>query len=508
MRRNRTVVGFLLIYLIVIGSTFAQEPPPTIPNPPGGQSGSAGPGAPPASSSVTPGPTPPIAPTNLRGDNNTIQADSTTTPDRTCWALIEGKTSIYQLLNATPTCVAPLNLTRGKVTVDAKGLFSVDGKAVKVIIAVVGKDGPIEPQSLTKSATDPFVFVFVFVDGKSEEIVYAIGVTTASTQVGSSNEVCTFPKFEPQHGEAVVEVDLPHGSVVRAPSRNVLRPNQGLIVRVCHLPDETVSVEWNGSRGLTRSSVEADIMHDGGSTAKVQKPPAVSLPVSTLRFPPRQPGSADLKISSAASGKTAELKLTVELEVEKLYWGAVRFGLGTLFDVSSQWQSYEIATFAGSRQPEIRETHSAVAFELVSGFAPYLIDLAACHGGRSQTGGCNAYGAPYFGFGVIGAAPNQGVQGLSSFHAGFEFEFASNFSIATNFVLRRMRTLTDGYRPGSPVTAGMTIDGVTGESWLPGFAIVINATPSFLQFATGASEPNSSPKPATPSSSTGSAEGG
>src|SRR5262249_1836853 len=96
---------------------------------------------------------------------------------------------------------------------------------------------------------------------------------------------------------------------------------------------------------------------------------------------------------------------------------------------------------------------------------------------------------PYFGFGVVGGAANQGVQALSSFHSGLEFEFASNFSIAATFVLRRTRALLPGYTAGSAVSLGTTIDAITHDSWRPGFGLVINASPSFLQFATGTSAP-------------------
>jgi hypothetical protein len=208
-------------------------------------------------------------------------------------------------------------------------------------------------------------------------------------------------------------------------------------------------------------------------------PPSSSNVVSVTPFAPRQPGTADVSVT-IDSAKTAAYSL--ELQVDTLYWGAVRFGLGTLI---ANWNGYALTTFAGSTQPEITSAHTLVAFEIVNGFAPYLVDILSCPGhGRSQTGGCDRWFAPFIGYGLVGAS-SQGLQGLSSFHAGIEFEFAANFSVAADFVLRRTTGLSQGYVVGSPVTLTATLGDVTHDVWQPGFGLVLNATPSFLQFATG-----------------------
>ncbi len=87
------------------------------------------------------------------------------------------------------------------------------------------------------------------------------------------------------------------------------------------------------------------------------------------------------------------------------------------------------------------------------------------------------------GYGLLGTTTTQNVQALSSFHAGLELELAQNFSIAVTLVLRRTQGLLEQYRVGSPVTAGMTAQDVVGDAWQPGLGIVINTSPSFLQFA-------------------------
>jgi hypothetical protein len=283
--------------------------------------------------------------------------------------------------------------------------------------------------------------------------------------------------------EAHIAVDLTQGgSVTRTPLRNVILPNQGLIAHLCRTPDQTIdSVVWGGTRGLSTTSANNQGTQKDREAAQLVPTNVV---VQEFRFAPRQPGSADLTITYEDGTPPKPVILpAIELEVDALYWGSVRLGLGTLFDAGQNWQSYSIQTFAGSAQPEIRQAHSGVGFEIVSGFAPYLFDVLTCPGhGRSYTGGCNRWVAPYIGFGVVGTAP-EGVQALSSFHAGLEFEFSKSFSIAVTVAIRRMQALTNGYVVGSPVTAGMSVQDVTRDAWSPGVGVIVNATPAFLQFA-------------------------
>jgi hypothetical protein len=291
---------------------------------------------------------------------------------------------------------------------------------------------------------------------------------------------------EPNGSEAHIDIDVIAQSTVYAPPRNTIRPNQGIIVRVCHARSDTVEVSVGGTRGtstpatnnattVTPAAATPPTGSDGG-TPQVTTAEDV---VSVWHFAPRQPGSADVTVTTTPAGGKATTYKT-ELEVDTLYWGAVRIGVGTLF---GNWNGYAITTFAGSSQPEIQSQRTAVAFEFVAGFAPYLFDLIGCtgHGGRSESGGCDGYVAPYFGFGLVGAS-TTGVQALSSIHMGFEFEFAPNFSVATDFVVRRTPGLAQGYQLGSPVALTTTIDDVTRATWQPGFALVINASPSFFNF--------------------------
>lgn len=307
------------------------------------------------------------------------------------------------------------------------------------------------------------------------------------------HEPCAF-----KDPDADVWLDVPNRDVVMAPPRSVIGTNRGLVVEICTELGQQVTVRWGGVRGVVKSA----IAKEGGNLPAVQSgsdaESMIPVHVSTLRFSPRQPGIADIEVFEGLDVTKPALFRT-ELEVEQRYWGAFRVGLGTIFGgVDDDWKNYDTRTFAGSHTAEINESTDNVAFELVTGFAAYpeaLSWLSDC-GGRSHSGlECNWHISPYIGFGAVGTTDGDRLKAFTSFHAGLEIEFASNFSVALTFVRRKTRDLQTGYQDGSPVMTGATIDSVTTEGWVNGFGVVINASPEFLQFATGSS---STPKGGNP----------
>jgi hypothetical protein len=183
-------------------------------------------------------------------------------------------------------------------------------------------------------------------------------------------------------------------------------------------------------------------------------------------------------LAIAQTAKNHEVPLKLELEVEELYWGAVRFGVGT---VLGDFHGYDITTLAGAETAQIRESDIPVQFELVTGFTFYP---EAFNGGRGYVAGPNWFAAPFIGFGLVGQSAKD-ISAFTSFHAGLDLEFARDFSLAFTFVLKSTRVLSDGYSPGSPIDAGVAEDRFTEASFVPGGAIVFSASPAFLQFATG-----------------------
>src|ERR1041384_2364412 len=146
---------------------------------------------------------------------------------------------------------------------------------------------------------------------------------------------CTFSEAH----EGDVAIDLATRSVRKNPARNVIGPNEGLTVYVCPVPTQPVNVTWGGTRGLTIAQIPSE-QHAGGPSPADPSLAAERQTAEAIRFtfPPRQAGPADLKLfdTNDLDGKPA---MTFPLEVEPRYWGAVRFGLGTLF---GRWTSYDV----------------------------------------------------------------------------------------------------------------------------------------------------------------------
>lgn len=292
------------------------------------------------------------------------------------------------------------------------------------------------------------------------------------------------------------------------PGRNVVAPNHGLFVVIAHPKGRDVTANWAGTPALTRSSVtfperrDADDTH--AATDEVGAPAAERLVTSSFSFAPRAAGAAKLTVTSkpkpagagksekdAPTGSTTATTYELEIVVDTFSWGAVRFGFAGLFgDAVSP--NYEIRNFAGATQTEIAQTDKQdVNFEVVLGFSPYLLDMFIW-GGRSHAArhifDNNTHIAPYIGLGIVGQSAS-GVDALTSIYAGAEIEITSTFSIAGAAVWRRVNALADGYAVGAPADVGTAFTVATTGF---GFALVLNATPDFLQFATPSSSSSGS----------------
>ncbi|KYF58084.1 hypothetical protein BE08_41135 [Sorangium cellulosum] len=282
---------------------------------------------------------------------------------------------------------------------------------------------------------------------------------------------------------AWVCIDLVGGfRTFHAPPANLLEPKQSLIVVVRHTAGEKVTLELSGDRRIPPPMLSLEPTELKNLAALTQDQ---AYPRAIVQFSPRRPGVLDLKIKSELKGRDpAEYK--VELEVDQRYWGAARFGLGTLFDLADNFHGYDVKTFAGSQTAQIRDAHIPVQFELVTGFALYPESL--WDNGRSYAdkgfSRKNIHVSPFLGFGLVGQDA-KGIAALTSVHMGVELEFARDFSVALTAVWKRTRVLSAGYAPGSPVAANASEDEFSSTKFVPGFGVVLNATPSFLQFATG-----------------------
>lgn len=279
---------------------------------------------------------------------------------------------------------------------------------------------------------------------------------------------------------AVVCVDLVDGpSAVHAPENSLLAPNQGIVVLVRYKGDAPI-VELGGKRGLT--TPEMATLEKFEDRAILHTWAEAGIKVSRTVFDPREPGSADLTVKLKEVDKTPIV--TVPLQVEKRYWGAARFGVGTLL---GDFNQYSVSTPSGSQASFISGSQVPLRFEFVTGVSFYPEVLFKRYGGRGYSGGPNAHVGLYVGFGLLSASAT-GVDSFTSFHIGPELEFTQDISLALTFVLNRTRKLSLGYEVSSPIEAGASVDSFTSPTVVPGVGLVLNASPAFLQFATGASK--------------------
>lgn len=300
-------------------------------------------------------------------------------------------------------------------------------------------------------------------------------------------------EFE-EHEVVCVSIHPGGRKIARVPARSVVSPNRGLLVRVTHEPGASVSVTWGGTRGLTQPSVSAPGREAQTEEELLEVERKVTLAQSMFTFSARQAGAADLtiEVKPPEGGAEATQSHTVQLEVDQLSWGAIRFGFASVFDGAAT-KSFELRKFAGANQSEIALTSDPfVNFEIVVGFTPYVLELLMA-GGRSHT--VNGFScqnlriAPYFGFGLVSQSAT-GVEALGSIHMGVEFEVTSSFSVAGTAVWRDVTRLSQGYDVGSPVEVGTTF---TTEVTGFGFGLVLNVSPDFLQFGTPSSSTAQAP---------------
>lgn len=275
----------------------------------------------------------------------------------------------------------------------------------------------------------------------------------------------------------VICIDIVNGpKLVSVPKRNLIAPNRNVRVFLRHREGQAPVVELSGQRGLTIEDINRSPPGERGLGVSSDD---VKTAISSTSFAPRQPGNVDLLIKEKSESTDALMRL--ELIVDQRYWGALRFGLGT---VVGSFREYEATTVAGASTAQIRESKIPVQFELVTGFAPYLESI--WHDGRGYASGENWHLAPFVGFGLVGQS-NSDISALTSFHLGVEVEFMRDFSLALTAVAKRTRWLSDGYTLGSPIESGTAPETFTEPGFAFGGALVLNASPEFLQFATGSS---------------------
>lgn len=278
--------------------------------------------------------------------------------------------------------------------------------------------------------------------------------------------------------DLVTEGDQPRFQF-KPDTRQILRPNRAVLVKVRHRRETTVDITMEGERGLYMPGVRVDVAPPGKPQGQAGAEESIDV-VSEATFGPRRPGQADIKV------KTTDGRLnptyTVELLIEEAYLGAIRLGLGPVFK-SAVDRAYEARTTPGSQQAEIVATSSGnVDLELVLGFAPFVFDYLT-DGGRAAVTGCSLCIAPYVGIGLLNQRGTS-LELMKSLHLGLEWEMSPSFSVAGTMVLRRVTRLAPGYEVGSPVDGEVPTTAAIGV----GGGLVFSFSPELFKIATRQSQ--------------------
>ena len=183
------------------------------------------------------------------------------------------------------------------------------------------------------------------------------------------------------------------------------------------------------------------------------------------------------------SSSTKPETYVYELYVPTAYGGALRLGLGGVWAPSLGHNYSAKATGMSNLAQIVDSDASAVAMDLVIGYAPFLFNRDNRFGGRVYNSERFWRWAPYFGIGAISSSGGSKPEWLRSIYFGFEYELTPGSSLAIAGVIRRVDELANTYKEGDVVPVGMTI---TDTTFKLGAAIVFNFTPAFFKFATTA----------------------
>ena len=193
------------------------------------------------------GAAPAIGAAKPRVEGGKFIADWTTKPDANCWMATgtpDAKgAGTYALKNASPACTNSLGLTPVDAAISGSGKLTFAGKAQKGndVYSLDAKGNALPEIGALEEPTFANAHVAAGLLLADLEGVYlAKSVKNKELDVAR----CRWPKFG-DDDSAHVDVDLPRSSVVDVPDRNVVRPNQALMVRVCHVRGEDIAVAWS-----------------------------------------------------------------------------------------------------------------------------------------------------------------------------------------------------------------------------------------------------------------------
>jgi hypothetical protein len=265
-----------------------------------------------------------------------------------------------------------------------------------------------------------------------------------------------------------------------------------------------VSAALTGDLGVEIPGVRNDRAGSGEAVAKSVAPKDEQTYVKT--FAPRVAGAATIELSVTPSQQPASTntftdtdqlpattptttappappKYAFEALVPKVYSGVLRLGVGVI-SVGGLGHDYTTRKLVGGTTSQVVDLGgSPMAFEVVVGYAPFVLPRLQGKDGRTFTH-VDPWSwriSPYLGLGVLSTNGSESPQWLRSMYLGAEVELAQGCSIAFAAVGRRTEGLADALTPGMEVANDTD---VTRTSFDWGWGLVFNFTPDFFTFAT------------------------
>lgn len=268
------------------------------------------------------------------------------------------------------------------------------------------------------------------------------------------------------------------------PDGLVIRPNQLGLLLVRRLPDQEVVATIDGSIGMYVPEIRRFQPASALAAMDATGPPPRRDLYTAIPIAPRLPGSSKIQVKLIGANDAAKVigaSQPIELIVDKTYSGAFRVGVAGI--LAARDRTFESKRLPGSNQAEV-VVSAQTPVELVLAYSMFLDGFGK--NGRSYHYPREGSG-PYLlrhlglliGFGVLSLSGDK-TDWLKSLHAGLEWEFHQNLSIAATFTLRRVTELADGVLVGSAVPDGGL---PTHTTYRPGAALVLTFSPDLFRLA-------------------------
>lgn len=356
-------------------------------------------------------------------------------------------------------------------------LEAVDQESASVTLPI-GEERPIREESETRTTAEP-----PLARSGTAEPEPDLSRGCLDDSVVRDTSWCANPPQTPDH--VLICYEERNGDIcpVVFPRRHTLLPNTPVRVIVRHRPEWAATITFGGIQGLYEPPVDSRATSERAGL-QVRRTSATFRErsvLSTAIFGPRTTGNANVHVTLTEAMEQRATTIT-ELIVEPTYSGALRVGIGMVFGGATS-RTYSVQALPGSGQLEIVATGGGdVDMEIVVGFAPFV---EAFWGGRAYHDGAHLasfpFGfSPYIGIGVVGTTAGGGVEGLTAFYFGLEWEPMRGLSVAGTIVARRVDRLQPGLEVGDPA---LEIGGVTRNGYELGWGVVISFSPDVLQVA-------------------------